>query len=128
MLSLLSGIRQNAKGLHVDRPWLVDENFPEPMRDQLFNQRRDIVALNLNRGRDHGLDSYANYRRAYGLSVPNSWNDLFQTHPSNVVSQLRNVYDHVGDVELYIGGKTYMIFLHLIHIGPSAMDVYLSVP
>ena len=77
------------------------------MRDQLFNQRRDIIALNLNRGRDHRLDSYVNYRRAYGLSVPNSWNDQHRTHPRHNVRQLQSVYDEVGDVELYIGGMEY---------------------
>ena len=104
------GVRQAAKGLHLDKPWVVDKNFPEAIRDQLFNQRRDLIALNLNRGRDHGLDSYANYRRAYGLSVPNSWNDLHRTHPRDVVRQLQSVYSDVGDVELYIGGKLLVLF------------------
>ena len=94
----------------MDKPWVVDKNFPEAIRDQLFNQRRDLIALNLNRGRDHGLDSYANYRRAYGLSVPNSWNDLHRTHPRDVVRQLQSVYSDVGDVELYIGGKLVVLF------------------
>ena len=77
------------------------------MRDQLFNQRRDIISLNLNRGRDHGLDSYVNYRHAYGLSVPNNWNDQHRTHPRHNVRQLQSVYDEVGDVELYIRGMEY---------------------
>lgn len=81
------------------------------MRDQLFDQRRDIVALNLNRGRDHGLESYAEYRRVYGLTVPRSWNDMYRTHPGDVVRQLQSVYSHVGDVELYIGGE----FCHIIY-------------
>ena len=105
-LHFFSGVRQNAQGLLEDVPWTVDQNFPAAMRDQLFNQRRDIVAMNLNRGRDHGLDSYVNYRQAYGLSVPSSWDDMLQTHPSVVVEQLKNVYDDVGDIELFIGGET----------------------
>jgi len=34
------------------------------MRDTLFNGKLDIFTLNINRGRDHGLDSYVNYRWA----------------------------------------------------------------
>lgn len=75
------------------------------MRDQLFAQRRDIVALNINRGRDHGFESYVNYRAAYNLPVPQTWDDLLTTHPSDVVNELRSVYTTVGDVELYIGGN-----------------------
>lgn len=95
------------------------------MRDQLFNKRRDIVALNLNRGRDHGFESYANYRQAYGLSVPRKWADMRRTHPNDVVTKLQSVYNNVGDVELYIGGNfvihfsfidTYKLLFHMILI------------
>ena len=75
------------------------------MRDQLFDKRLDIVTLNINRGRDHGFDSYVNYRRAYGLSVPNSWADLRLTHPEDVIQSLQSVYDDIRDVELYPAGE-----------------------
>ena len=61
--------------------------------------------LNINRGRDHGFDSYVNYRRAYGLSVPNSWADLRLTHPEDVIQSLQSVYDDIRDVELYPAGE-----------------------
>lgn len=75
------------------------------MRDQLFDDKLDIVSLNINRGRDHGLDSYVNYRAAYGLSVPNTFADLAQTHPVEARLALEAAYDDVRDVELYPGGK-----------------------
>ncbi|XP_067941580.1 peroxidase-like [Watersipora subatra] len=100
------GTKQCVRGLSTDVPWKVDKNFPGPMRDFLFNQMSDIVSLNINRGRDHGLNSYVDYRRHYGLSVPRNFNDLRATHPSEVVDQLSSLYTTVDDVELYIAGVT----------------------
>ena len=44
-------------------------------------------------------------RRHYGLSVPLSWADLFQTHPAVVVEALQKLYTQVTDIELYLGGE-----------------------
>ncbi len=41
----------------------------------------DLVALNLQRGRDHGLAPYLKWRDLCGLSSVNGWKDL-----TNVVS------------------------------------------
>ncbi|XP_067941582.1 chorion peroxidase-like [Watersipora subatra] len=100
------GTKQCIRGLSRDIPWRADKNFPAPMRDFLFNKMIDIVSLNINRGRDHGLNSYVDYRRHYRLSVPRNFNDLRATHPSEVVDQLSSLYTTVDDVELYIAGVT----------------------
>lgn len=75
------------------------------MRNNLFNVRKDIVAINLNRGRDHGFASYNDYRRHYNLPFAVNWDDLKRTHSGTVVNSLRTMYTSVEDVELYIGGK-----------------------
>lgn len=36
----------------------------------------DLVALNLQRGRDHGLPGYTEWRQVCGLRRPRSWEDL----------------------------------------------------
>ncbi|XP_067942940.1 peroxidase mlt-7-like [Watersipora subatra] len=100
------GYQQFLRGLQKDVPWLVDRNFPSAMRNSLFAARLDIVALNINRGRDHGFPPYVAYRQYYGLSVPQTFDDLRETHPQEVIDALRQVYSTVADVELYIAGVT----------------------
>ena len=38
--------------------------------------RRDLAALNIQRGRDHGLSDYNTVREAYGLKRSETWEDI----------------------------------------------------
>ena len=51
------------------------------MTDKLFQgstseDGMDLVALNLQRARDHGIPAYTRWRELCGLSQLNSWKDL----------------------------------------------------
>ncbi|XP_023315879.1 chorion peroxidase-like [Trichogramma pretiosum] len=63
----------------------------------------DLVSLNIQRGRDHGLPSYTKWREYCNLSVPASFNDLksiLDLESSNAISSL---YESVEDIDLYTG-------------------------
>ena len=55
----------------------VDRHVTTAMRDNLFGSEEemgmDIVALNIQRGRDHGLQPYYQYRRVYDLKPTETW-------------------------------------------------------
>ncbi len=65
-------------------------------------KRFSLPALNIQRGRDHGLQPYVVYREVCGLSRPYSFDDLTNM-PKDVVEQLRKVYKSVEDIDLWTG-------------------------
>ena len=86
-----------------------DSNFGEDLRNHLFESRQgrgglDLVAVNIQRGRDHGLPGYNKYREICTGSRANDWSDLEQNMDSQAVKKLRTLYRHVDDVDLYVGG------------------------
>ncbi len=66
--------------------------------------RLSLPALNVVRGRDHGIPPYNEYRRACGLSVAYSFEDLAGEIRPEDIANLANTYDHVGDIDLWTGG------------------------
>ena len=56
-----------------------DPVFNNDLNNKLFHEELDLVALNINRGRDHGLPGYNTYRgicTSQGYQRAQSWEDL----------------------------------------------------
>ncbi|KAL7064977.1 hypothetical protein AAHC03_04480 [Spirometra sp. Aus1] len=69
----------------------------------------DLASLNVQRGRDHGLQHYTAYAyRVCGLgssAAPDSFDDLADRIRSpEVREKLRAVYGHPGNIDLFVGG------------------------
>lgn len=62
-----------------------------------------LTALNINRGRDHALQPYTQYRRLCGLSAPTSFSEMSYLH-SDTLKDLTEIYEHVDDIDLFTGG------------------------
>ncbi|GMT22833.1 hypothetical protein PFISCL1PPCAC_14130, partial [Pristionchus fissidentatus] len=81
------------------------------LTEKLFNRNVDIAldlaSLNIQRGRDHGLPGYAEYRRFCNLSVPVNWVDMEPiVKDADVVSKLRTLYGHPANIDVWVGGIT----------------------
>ncbi|XP_076452125.1 chorion peroxidase-like [Babylonia areolata] len=63
----------------------------------------DLAALNIQRGRDHGLPSYNTFREILGLGRLNSFR-----HPAlgSAGYKLQQVYADVNDIDLFPGGMS----------------------
>nr|XP_008200778.1 PREDICTED: dual oxidase 1 [Tribolium castaneum] len=83
-----------------------DHKIVEDLRGNVFGPlefpRRDLMALNIQRGRDHGIPDYNTVRRAYGLKKQ-TFGD-FGHLPMKIKEEFEKLYSSDEDVDLWIGG------------------------
>ncbi|MBE9128936.1 MULTISPECIES: peroxidase family protein [unclassified Coleofasciculus] len=106
------GIDSLLLGLASQKAQNVDALLVEDVRSFLFaagGGGLDLAAVNIQRGRDHGLPSYNAARTALGLGVYNSFEEI--TSDAEIAQQFRFIYgvdefgnDNINDVDLWIGG------------------------
>ncbi|KAF6029143.1 hypothetical protein EB796_012540 [Bugula neritina] len=94
------------KGLSSDNMRGCDRFVTTGIRDALFGGHLDLPALNIQRGRDHGIASYNDIRRSFHLGIATNFTQLVQggTHDGPSMRALRQVYKRTEDIELFPGG------------------------
>jgi peroxidase len=94
------------RGLAVQVCQQIDVKVVDDVRNFLFgappNTGFDLAALNIQRGRDHGLSSYNDTRRALGFEPVISFSDI--TSDADVEARLATAYESVEDIDLWVGG------------------------
>ena len=78
------------------------ENTVKPV-DNFSGRARSLGAINIQRGRDHGLRPYNDYRSLCGLNRASTFDDLTNV-PTVNLQRLRDNYADVNDIDLYTGG------------------------
>ena len=105
-LAAEGGLEPILRGLASQVCEAVDPLVVDDLRNFLFGPPGsggfDLASLNIQRGRDHGLPSYTQARRAYGLEPARRWHDI--TPDQELRDRLRSVYDSPGDVDVWVGG------------------------
>ncbi|CAK1546926.1 unnamed protein product [Leptosia nina] len=86
-----------------------DEFITEELTNHLFQTSHfdfgmDLAAINIQRGRDHGVPPYTAWRDPCGLSTIESFDHLSRIMPARVVRKLKALYRHVDDIDLFTGG------------------------
>ncbi|PVD30823.1 hypothetical protein C0Q70_10098 [Pomacea canaliculata] len=93
------------EGLLATRAQSLDAFFVSTLRNRLFEsiprQGLDLVALNIQRGRDHGLPPYNVWRQFCGLPPLTGFDPVALGEAS---ASLREVYMSVDDIDLFTGG------------------------
>lgn len=74
-----------------------DEFITPELTNHLFQTSRfgfgmDLGAINIQRGRDHGLPPYVEWREPCGLTPILEWSDLYKIMHLDTVENLRDVY------------------------------------
>lgn len=83
----------------------VDTKAMDGVRNFLFGTNTkgfDLAAINIQRGRDHGILDYNSLRRELGLAPRQNFTDI--TSDSDVASKLAKLYSSVDDIDAFVGG------------------------
>ncbi|MCG8460020.1 MAG: hypothetical protein MI919_27375 [Holophagales bacterium] len=100
------GIDPILRGLAAQTCQAVDAFVVDDLRNFLFGPPGaggfDLAALNIQRGRDHGLPSYQRARQAFGMPEALTFGDI--TSDPELQERLRTAYGDVGAVDLWVGG------------------------
>jgi len=95
------------KYLATDNTQEVDTGIVPSLQNFLFGPPGsggfDLQALDIQRGRDHGLTDYNSMRVAYGLPAVTSFNQI--TSNTTVANQLSQLYGNVNNIDSFIGGE-----------------------
>ncbi|XP_033611688.1 uncharacterized protein LOC111875414 [Cryptotermes secundus] len=90
----------------------MDQFVTGEITNHLFEDRHiphsgvDLIALNIQRGRDHAIRSYNDYRALCNLKRASSFEDLSREIPPEVISRLKRIYATVDDIDLFPGGMS----------------------
>lgn len=100
------GIEPILRGLANQVCQSLDSYVIDDVRNFLFGQPGaggfDLAAINIQRGRDHGLASYNDTRRALRLTAKSTFAQI--NADPEVQAALSAVYDNVEDIDLWVGG------------------------
>ena len=105
------GLDALLRGMLFDGAGRYDPSLNSYLNNHLFEglnegsptKRFSLASLNINRARDHGIQPYIEYRALCGLNYPKDFSDLYNI-PKKVRLALAEIYDDVGDIDLFTGG------------------------
>jgi peroxidase len=90
----------------------MDTSYVDDLAIQLYRSKMhdsqifgtDSLALDIQRARDHGIQSYTNYiKKCLNIRI-NQWSDLRNIIREDDLHRLRSIYESVFDVDLIVGG------------------------
>ncbi|XP_019712537.1 eosinophil peroxidase isoform X2 [Hippocampus comes] len=100
---VLRGLLRSPAKLQTPGQMMVEE-----LTEHLFQAHGgmplDLGALNLQRGRDHGLPGYSAWRRFCGLSVPNTTSKLADIlGNANLAHKFQQLYGTPHNIDVWVG-------------------------
>ncbi|XP_011500916.1 PREDICTED: peroxidase-like [Ceratosolen solmsi marchali] len=86
----------------------MDLHLISDLTNQLYKTNGTIgldqISIDIQRGRDHGLPGYNDYRKHCGLRKAKTFDDFLDYIPIETVMKLKDLYKRPDDVDLVIGG------------------------
>ncbi len=99
------GIDPILRGFAATKSEKLDAKVINDLRNFLFGNPGqgglDLVSLNIQRGREHGLSDYNTTRQYYGLFKFTNFNQI--TSDITLVNKLKGLYNTVDNIDLWVG-------------------------
>uniref|UniRef100_A0A0K0EPD5 peroxidase n=2 Tax=Strongyloides stercoralis TaxID=6248 RepID=A0A0K0EPD5_STRER len=100
---LQKGISQLFRGM-IATPLRKPQRLNSQVTEELFNGHADLSTINIQRGRDHGLRSYNDYRKFCGLDIVDDFINWKDVSDINIKIRAKELYLKPENIELYVGG------------------------
>jgi hypothetical protein len=99
------GIDGLLRGAGTSEAESLDHQIVDDVRNFLFgppgSDGLDLASLNIQRGRDHGLDDYNGARQAYGLDPVTTFAEI--TSDVGLQTKLQDLFGTVDDIDVFVG-------------------------
>ncbi len=97
------GLEAVLRGLAIQEANEIDTQTIDGVRNLLFGgtNGRDLIALNLQRGRDHGIPDYNTLREDFGLARITSFSQI--TSDTALAAAMQSVFGDVDHIDAWIG-------------------------
>ncbi|XP_074094039.1 uncharacterized protein LOC141524212 [Cotesia typhae] len=105
-------IDEMIRGLVATPMETMDQFITGEVTNHLFENNKipfsgiDLIALNIQRARDHGIPSYNHYRALCNLKRATTFDDLSREMAPEVIARFKRTYAHVDDIDLFPGGMS----------------------
>ncbi|XP_057296792.1 peroxidasin homolog pxn-2-like [Hydractinia symbiolongicarpus] len=105
------GIEPLMFGLLKNQSQDFDTDFAFGIARRLFvpvgsKEYRDLTALNIQRGRDHGLPTYGAFRKFCKLESVTRFSQLRGIIRSSAISKLKRLYSSPNEIDLFAAGSS----------------------
>lgn len=112
----------------------MNQELTERLFERAHTVALDLAAMNIQRGRDHGLPPYTEFRRLClgaepsssrdkAASLPSSWSDLFEGSltfkDKQIQRTLKELYGDPNNIDLFVGGILEEPIVEGAKVGPT---------
>ena len=108
-------VDENARGTLLETTYAMNPQLADSLNNHLFEgvekpvenfsgKARSLGAINIQRGREHGIRPYNHYRELAGLNEAKDFDDLLTNIFPHHVAKLKEFYQNVDDIDLFVGG------------------------
>ncbi|XP_013173904.1 PREDICTED: peroxidase-like isoform X2 [Papilio xuthus] len=102
LITVKGGLEKLLRGMVTQKSQNSDLNYDDDLRHHWLGGL-DVLAIDIQRGRDHGLPGYVQYRTLCGLPHATDFQQLSDVIPQQTVDKLSKLYDRAVDIDLVVG-------------------------